>query len=119
MSEKPAVTINQEALLPVLEQMLEDVAGDISKPKRPEKEELLAYLNSGSKKINLFFIRNLPPATVAAIRKDNSLSDRLNSTLRQLIISLHKPLLSPGRVRSLISEASYFPMVEVRKDPDL
>jgi hypothetical protein len=119
MNQKPSVGIDRTALFAVLEQMLGDLAREKGAQERPTKDDLLAYLKSGSKKLNLYFIRTLSPEAVSALRKDPAFSEKLFAALREVIISLHKPLINPLRVRSLVHEAGLYPIAEVRKDPDL
>jgi len=119
MNQQSATKIDRLALMAVLEHMLDDLAREGSTQERPTKDDLLAYLKSGSKKLNLYFIRNLSPEAVSTFRRDPTFSKKLFAALRELIISLHRPLLNPLRVRSLVQEAGLYPMAEVRKDPDL
>jgi len=119
MNQKPAVGIDRKALFTVLEQMLEDLAREKGAQERPTKDDLLAYLKSGSKKLNLYFIRSLSPDAVSALRREPSFSGKLFAALREVIISLHMPLVNPQRARSLVREAGLYPIAEVRKDPDL
>ena len=119
MNQKPAVGIDRTALFAVLEQMLKDLSREKGERERPTKDDLLAYLKSGSKKLNLYFIRSLSPEAVSALRREPSFSEKLFAALREIIISLHMPLLNPLRVSSLVREAGLYPVAEVRKDPDL
>ena len=119
MTGKMEAGNGKAALLGVLEQILADLCRERRPEDRPTKDDLLKFLNSRDRKLNLYFIRTLPRETVAALRKDPQLGLKLFSALRELVIGLKMPLLNPLRVKSLIREAAAYPMAEVRRDPDL
>ncbi|HLA38368.1 MAG TPA: hypothetical protein VJ417_00145, partial [Candidatus Glassbacteria bacterium] len=103
----------------VIERMLEEISREREPGRRPTKDDLLAFLASGDRKLNLFFIRHFPQDVVSALRRDPAVRDKLVASLRQLIISLKAPLLMPPVVRTFVNEATAWPMNEVRRHPDL
>ena len=119
MSGKQAGGPSPKALMTVVEGMLIDLGQGREPGKRVTKEDLLGYLKSGSRKLNLHFLRTLSKDEISLLRRDPAFQEKLYSALRELIISLHQPLLAPARVKSLIREAATYPVNEVRRDPDL
>jgi hypothetical protein len=106
-------------LLGVVEQMLCEIARELPRGEQPRKDDLLAMLSAGERKLNLFFIKLLTREEVTTLRRDSAWRGKLYSALRGAIVSLKAPLLSPQTVRRLVPEASGWPMAEVRTDPDL
>ncbi|HUU26239.1 MAG TPA: hypothetical protein VM123_00370 [archaeon] len=120
MADSQAEGPSKKALMSVVEEMLANLFRERSpEAKRPTKDDLLAYLKSGSRKLNLYFLRHLSAGEITSLRKDPVYQEKLFSALRNLIISLHQPLLNPQRVKSLIREASTYPTSEAHKDPEL
>ncbi len=118
-NENPLPLPGNDILLGVVEQMLREVARELPRGEQPRKDALLGMLSSGEKKLNLFFIKLLPRETITTLRRDSVWRGKLYSALRNAIVALKPPLLSPLTVRRLVPEASGWPMAEVRKDPDL
>jgi hypothetical protein len=111
--------VSKKALLLVISHMLADLCRDRETESRPTKDDLLQYLSSKAGKLNLFFMRHLPPEQVARIRREPEFQKGLLFELRGEIIALKPPLLNPVRVKRLSAEALGLPVSEARKDPDL
>ncbi len=121
MADPPATPAlpSREILLLIVEGLLEDLAAGRTPERRPRKEELLALLAGGSQRLNLHLLRRLDRDRLTAFRREDSFRQGLLGALRELVISLHQPLLMPPRVRQLLPQVSQHTLAELRRDPEL
>lgn len=119
MADKAASGSPRRALGAVLEDILTEIGQGRGPENRPTKDDLIEYVDSGPRRLNLYLLRHLSAEQVLLLRRSGEFQERMQQALRATVIDLKPPLLIPQRVRSLADEAVSSPLAEVRRDPDL